>query len=219
MKKRALELLLEGWTMEEVAGVLNVSTRSISRWSDNLEESGQIENHSVLRGRPRKLSSDIAEDLRALIAESPTLFLDEIGEWLAVYHDLPISTSALHQNLKDLGLTVKQMRRYAAERDEEERQQWWADFKAHFTADQIICLDESSKDGRTLYRKYGRAPAGERPTEVAPLERGTRYSILPALSLDGYIALRVVEGSVDGSEFFDFVLNDVVRRLRLTVSA
>jgi len=41
-------------------------------------------------------------------------------------------------------------------------------------------------------------------------DRGTRYSILPAITVDGYIAVRVVEGSVDGAEFFDFVLNDLV---------
>ncbi|KAH7902767.1 hypothetical protein BJ138DRAFT_975325, partial [Hygrophoropsis aurantiaca] len=37
-----------------------------------------------------------------------------------------------------------------------------------------------------------------------------RYSILPAMSLDGYIALRVVEGSIDSTEFLDFVVNDVL---------
>jgi hypothetical protein len=28
--------------------------------------------------------------------------------------------------------------------------------------------------------------------------------------VDGYIVVRVVEGSVDGAEFFDFVLDDLV---------
>lgn len=54
------------------------------------------------------------------------------------------------------------------------------------------------------------APAGSRASAVAPLERGTRYSILPALTVEGYIAARAVEGSIDGLEFFDFVVEDVV---------
>ncbi|KAF9066036.1 hypothetical protein BDP27DRAFT_1148210, partial [Rhodocollybia butyracea] len=33
--------------------------------------------------------------------------------------------------------------------------------------------------------------------------------ILPALTLDGYIALHVVPDSVDSIEFYDFVLNDL----------
>ena len=41
-----------------------------------------------------------------------------------------------------------------------------------------------------------------------------RYSILPALSLDGYMAVRVVEGSIDGAEFYDFVVNEVVSHIR-----
>ncbi|KAI4518010.1 hypothetical protein K523DRAFT_223592, partial [Schizophyllum commune Tattone D] len=40
-----------------------------------------------------------------------------------------------------------------------------------------------------------------------------RYSILPALTLDGYIACRVVEGSVDGDEFFDFIITDVLPQM------
>jgi hypothetical protein len=48
-----------------------------------------------LRGRRRLLSSDIAEELHEndeMLIESPSLLLDEIGEWLAIYPDQPIST-------------------------------------------------------------------------------------------------------------------------------
>jgi len=35
--------------------------------------------------------------------------------------------------------------------------------------------------------------------------------MVAALSLDGYEAVHVVPGSVDGEEFLDFIINDVVR--------
>ena len=69
---------------------------------------------------------------------------------------------------------------------------------------------ESSKDDRTLIRKYGRALSGIDPVLTVSLDRGIRYSILPALTLDGYIAIQAVEGSINGEEFFDFVVNDLV---------
>jgi len=73
-------------------------------------------------------------------------------------------------------------------------------------------VDESSKDNRTIYHHYGRAPAGQRALVLdAEFVLGDRWSILPALSLDGYIAARVVPGSVDAAEFFDFITEDVVR--------
>ncbi|KAF8236082.1 hypothetical protein L208DRAFT_1532852, partial [Tricholoma matsutake] len=54
------------------------------------------------------MNAKAIEDLHELIRETPSLFLEEeIGEWLALYHDLPISTTALHDNLWELGLTYK----------------------------------------------------------------------------------------------------------------
>ena len=43
--------------------------------------------------------------LHHFIQESPYYILDEIGEWLALYHDQPISTTALHDNLCEIGLS------------------------------------------------------------------------------------------------------------------
>ncbi|KIL63076.1 hypothetical protein M378DRAFT_42265, partial [Amanita muscaria Koide BX008] len=58
-------------------------------------------------------------------------------------------------------------------------------------------LDETSKDDKTLFRSYGRAPAGHRAVIPADFVRGDRYSMVAAMSVDGYIATRVVPGSVD----------------------
>jgi transposase len=107
MKVRALELLQEGWEMEEVVEVLNVSAKSIGCWSDNLNVHGCVDPPSVRRGRPQILTAAMTEDLPALIQESPFLFLDKLREWLAIYHNQPISTMALHNNLRELGLTYK----------------------------------------------------------------------------------------------------------------
>lgn len=138
------------------------------------------------------------------------MYLDEIGEWLVLFHDQPISTTALHDNLRDLSLTLKVMQHAAAERDKELHLAWRRDIATHFTADMLIFLDESSKDGWTIFRKYGCAALGECATQTASFNREQRYSILPALLLDRYMTLRIVEGSVDSLEFFDFVTEDVV---------
>jgi transposase len=87
----------------------------------NYENHGSVNPPTPLRGRRRLLNSHIAEELHELLIESPSLLLDEIGEWLAIYHDQPISTTALHDNLKDLGLTYKCFKRVAAERDDTSR--------------------------------------------------------------------------------------------------
>jgi transposase len=99
MKKWALQLLNEGWDVGQIINALSVSSDSIQRWQDNYETYGCVNPLSVLQGCHRLLNTATIMDLHELIQESPSLFLDEIAEWLALYHDLPILITALHDNL------------------------------------------------------------------------------------------------------------------------
>jgi hypothetical protein len=47
MKVRALELLQEGWEIEEVVEVLNVSAKSVGHWTNNLNAHGCVDLPSV----------------------------------------------------------------------------------------------------------------------------------------------------------------------------
>lgn len=189
------------------------------RWTNNMEEYGSVVPlPNPNRGRPRRLNADMTHDLATLIAEAPEMYLDEIQDWLAVVHDVGISISALHEIIRDCGLTYKMLHKAAAERDEEARELWKADMQANWVADQVVVVDEASKDDRTLARLYGRAPSGQRATIPANFVRGQRYSMVAAMGVNGYLATRVVEGSVDGDEFFDFIINEVcVKAIEMTV--
>uniref|UniRef100_A0A0W0FAC0 Tc1-like transposase DDE domain-containing protein n=1 Tax=Moniliophthora roreri TaxID=221103 RepID=A0A0W0FAC0_MONRR len=186
-------MVTEGeWDIEDVAEVFGVLTRSIARWEEQFDQDGFYTRHKGLAGRPRRLSAPVVEEITKLLQENPSLYLDEIIDWLALTHEQPISIGALCDNLRELGLTWKQARNIAAQRDE------------------FVFIDESGKDGHTMIHNYGRAPKGSTPEVEVNHDRGIRYSILPALTLDGYIALHVVEGSVDSEEFFDFIISDVI---------
>ncbi|KAJ3803957.1 hypothetical protein F5876DRAFT_3931, partial [Lentinula aff. lateritia] len=75
-------------------------------------------------------------------------------------HNVGITKTALHKIIQDTGITYKRLRRAAAERGDERRAEWKAEINAHYVASQIIVVDETSKDDRTIYRHYGRAPSG-----------------------------------------------------------
>ncbi|KIK81114.1 hypothetical protein PAXRUDRAFT_203582 [Paxillus rubicundulus Ve08.2h10] len=49
MKQRALELLEQGWEMEQVIEALDVSTRSLSIncWADNYEQHGRVAESAI----------------------------------------------------------------------------------------------------------------------------------------------------------------------------
>jgi hypothetical protein len=57
----------------------------------------------------------------------------------------------------------------AAEQDEVARAEWLLEITNLYTADQFVVLDESSKDGKTMLRRYGQAPSGEDPFVGLPL--------------------------------------------------
>jgi transposase len=95
------------------------------------------------------LNAAAIEDISKLICETPSLFLEEIVEWLAVYHDQPIHTSALHHTLQDLDLMYKVLRKAAAERDKVECANWLYMVTSNY---KCLWLDESSKHDRTLAR-------------------------------------------------------------------
>ena len=80
----------------------------------------------------------------------------------------------------------------------------------HYTSNQLIFLDESAKDERSLSRLYGYSPRNTRACKKVVFVHGKHYTILPALTLDGIIAVDVFEGACDRKRFVDFVLNQVV---------
>jgi transposase len=211
LKQRALWLLANGYVPDEVWTILNTSTRSIQRWANNMDTHGHVlPPLNPLQGRQHSLNSIHIYGLIAVIQASPAMYLDELQDWLALEHDVLISKTALHNNIQAAGLTYKLLRRRAAERDELAREQWREDVRVNFVATQMVWMDESSKDDRTIYRHYGRAATGERAVIDTQFVRGQRYSILPAMTIDGYIATRIISRSVEGEEFFDFIVEDVV---------
>jgi transposase len=212
IKDRALWLISHDYAPEDICELFDISSRSFARWKRNNRIYGSvIPPPNLMQCRPRILNSDMTHDLYTLLEEAPEMYLSEIQDWIALTYKVHISKPALHLNIRDAGLSFKLLCRAAAERDEDFRQEWKQDVNAHFTASQMVFIDETSKDERTVYRHYGRSIIGNRATINANFVRGERYSMVAALSLDGYEAVHVVPGSVDGEGFLDFIINDVVR--------
>lgn len=211
LKLRALWMLENGYLPEDIQTILGVSDRSLRRWTANMRAHGDvIPEQMALRGRPLSLTTAQLHSIVDFIRAYPEMYLDELRDFLALESDILVPITTLHRVLANAGLTYKLLRRQALERDNVGRYLWMQETQNLYRANHIIWIDESSKDDRTIYRHYGRAPSGEQPTISAKFVRGNRYSILPALTIDGYIAVRIVRDSVDGAEFFDFIVQDVV---------
>jgi len=74
----------------------------------------------------------------------------------------------------------------------------------------LVFVDEAAKIEHTLSRKYGWSHKTVCCVVQRLFVRGLRYSIIPAITLDGIIAYDIVEGPVDGKRFLKFLKDHVV---------
>ena len=75
---------------------------------------------------------------------------------------------------------------------------------------QLIFMDEAAKDERTLSRGYRYSFKNTFATKKNVFIYRVRYTILPALSLQGIIAVDIMEGSCTKERFKEFVILNVV---------
>ncbi|KIO13705.1 hypothetical protein M404DRAFT_110339, partial [Pisolithus tinctorius Marx 270] len=106
----------------------------------------------------------------------------------------------------------KILHKIAAERDEERCGDFREQIIANFQGDgrEFVFVDETSKDERTWARHYGCAMSGARAPLSDVFVRGDRYSLVAAMTVDGYIAAEVVEGSYDRDLFCDFITQQLL---------
>ena len=81
MKQRTFQLTDLGWDTNKIAAILGVSAKGIGRWEGNYATHGVVNPKSLLCSRLRILNAEIVEEMRQLIEETSSPFLDE---WLAL---------------------------------------------------------------------------------------------------------------------------------------
>lgn len=213
LKESALRLWELGWDEDDIMDGLGVSRASLYRWKALFRDIGSVVRPpSPLRGRTRTITRAVLTAVQDVYSRDPDLYLDELQFWLAIHHDIVISTSALQRNLEEAGLSRKILHKIAKERDELRRQEYWDVVNGELggDGDLFVMADETSKNEFSLQRKFGRALVGHRADISDVFVRGDRYSLAAAMCKDGYLATKVVPGSFDSFDFFDFVANDVV---------
>lgn len=162
-----------------------------------------------IQGRRRILDREDIDYLLELIRATPDLFVDELLTLLEKNQFISVHYTTIHRELERLNVSRKKLQRIAEERDEDRR----ADFiarMAQYSPEEIGFIDETSKDCRSVGRRYGRSRKNKRAQKKQPFVRGRRTSATGLLTLDGITARTVVEGSMTKQLFLEFLEFDVV---------
>jgi hypothetical protein len=105
--------------------------------------------------------------------------------------DAQVGISTIRNILERSRWLRKAVTARAAERSSALRNAWISIQKS-WTAEQLVFLDESAANERTGDRKYGWSPEGTICGVARPLKRSERWSILPALTVNGYLSYLIL---------------------------
>lgn len=189
----------------EISKLANCSTSTVYDILQTWRQYGDVENlYRQSPGRRRCLDQHAINYISSLIQANPTLYLDEIQHDLEAALDVNVSLSTIYRTLVRIAISNKKISKEAAERDELLRATWMA-VNGITPLEYMVWLDEASVDDCTNLRSNGWAGVGRACVRRATFLRGKRFSVLPALTHEGIIAMDIVEGSVNKEKFMEFL--------------
>lgn len=167
--------------------------------------------HARTVGRRRLMNYTHVSFLHHFLLHNPCAYLDEMQDALRDKFGTEVSVATLLATLRELNYTNKRVTKEALERDAARR----AVFKYRIgkvapDPNMLLFLDEAVKNERTPGRTRGWSLRGTRVRQRQCFVRGHRYSILPAITLDGIVAREIIDGSVTAKRFCRFLRTHVV---------
>ena len=189
------------WTFSQIAAAVvpavsakRPCAQTVSNILDLFEETGDVAVRGQRAGMPRAH----IDALVAIVNKAPWSFLDELAAELFFGHEIANNAgnsycpTVLCRVLIGEGFTRKKLRDLTINRNAE-IMTLFTKLMTHYTAEQLLVVDETKRDNRHLKRTHGRAIRGETPLSFMFDVRGVSHSVLACAGLGGIVAYDVVE--------------------------
>ena len=163
-----------------------------------------------LSHRPRSIGPVARDALQDLLDTNGTLILDEIQDWLEVEFDVVCHLSTSSRCLKDMNVTHKRTERVVEQQDPELQSQWLWKTAVSYKPNQLVIVDESAASERSKDRRWGSEEGIACQLKQSSL-RSNRWSVLPAIGINGYLDYEVFHGLFNPERVENF-LNVYCRR-------
>ena len=161
-------------------------------------------------GGPRRIITwKMEQSIKLLLDKEPWSYQDEIATFLLEVYDIEVDQATISRALKRIEITRKRLKVLAAQRNNELRLEWQYNIQ-FFTARQLVFVDESGSDERTGDRLFGWADSGVRAIVYRWLANKDRVSVLPAYTIEGYIASMTFKGTCTGDIFEEFIIEHLL---------
>ena len=194
---------------KDISHQVSLSESTVYRYINAFEQTGDVAPRVSTHG-PQKLLGDFEQlVLLRIILENTGIYLHEIQAKLVTMFGVTVSVATICRTLKFMNCTRQVIQHIHIRRNDELRAKFMAEVTT-YDPRMLIWLDETGCDRRNCVRKWAYSIRGMTPRDHRLLARGTRYSAIPVLSLDGIHDVCFFEGTVDGGRFEQFLRDCVL---------
>ena len=171
---------------------------------------GDVTNEHRKPGPLKKLSEAEQLILLQILFKNPGIYLDEIKEKLQESSGLSVAHSTICVEVHELELTRQKMSFIMSRRCQDR----WAEFLCqvmNVPARMFVFVDETGSNQRDLHREHGYGLRGTTPINLKfQTVKGKRISVIAAMSTNGIDDFYIVETSVNGKIFCEYLCNSLL---------
>lgn len=218
VRRRAVQGVLDGLPVGDVATAYGVDRRTISRWVTQFETSGESGLVRKLgSGRPRKLDELSVDELRATVLRGAMAFGFETDLWtvgrmrrvIAEQFGVQLSKNTVWRRLRDAGLTYQKPEREYYEIDEATRTKWlrYEAPKIRRAVQKhraILYFQDESNISLTAFLGKTWSPRGQTPKSRVTGKRAG-VAATSAISRNGHLIFRLLEKRIASQEVIEFL--------------
>ena len=203
------------YSIEEqtAALLLDVHVNSIKNWIKMFDDTGSVEPKRA-RAKKVRWPPQVLEHVNLYISEHPCFYIDELRLNLSInFPNLTnISTSTICLALRfDLEVSRKVLSKRAKEASEKEIDEYIFRLKKFYKSqEQLVFVDETSKDGRSATRRFAWSKIGKPAVVNCPFSRGNRISVLAAVDCSGFISFEYTSGTFDRLKFHKAMIEKII---------
>ena len=193
-----------GKSAEDIAKNLCVDKSTIYRTLKHFHETGEVRKRPYPERSFIKLTNPAKLLILQLVIDNPGIYLREIKTELMDLLAISVDVSTICKYLSKSGFTRQKLQIKALQQDKFLRQKYILDVSS-FSSNTLIFVDETGADTRNFIRKYGYSRRGKPLQSHKMLVRGERVSAIACMSVAGLLDVKMVKGTTDGDEFYDFI--------------
>ena len=102
-------------------------------------------------------------------------------------------------------VTHKKIEKVNPDADSVLQAHWLAKVITCYTASQLVIVDESTTNERTVDRHWGWSPKGVAYRQPQSSVRSSRWSILPTIGINSYLEYEIFHGLFNSERFENFI--------------